>query len=57
MGVAVGHDDFLAEHHADDGGLDHEHKRHDASMGARADLPDSYSLARAIQAGQGDRAQ
>lgn len=54
MGVAVGHDDFLAEHHADDGGLDADHKRHDGSA-PRTDLPDNYALPRAIHQGQAGR--
>ncbi len=52
MGVAVGHDDFLAEHHADDGGLDDAHAKHDDAQGPRHNLPDNYALARGIQAGQ-----
>lgn len=52
MGVAVGHDDFLAEHHADDGGLDEAHAKHDDAAGPRHNLPDNYALARGIVAGE-----
>jgi len=52
LGVAVGHDDFLAEHHADDGGLDRGHKKHEDGTAPRKNLPDNYALGRGIVEGQ-----
>ena len=52
MGVAVGREDFLAEHHADDGGLDKSGKKHQDGAAPRRDMPDNYALARGILDGQ-----
>jgi hypothetical protein len=52
LGVAVGRDDFLAEHHADDGGLDASGRHHDDGAAPRQDMHDNYALPRAIAAGQ-----
>jgi pyrrolidone-carboxylate peptidase len=51
MGVAVGSVDFLAEHHADNGGLD-DNLRHNGDFLPRVNLPTNYSLARGIVQGQ-----
>lgn len=52
MGVAVGREDFLAEHHADDGGLDKSGKKHQDGAAPRHEMPDNYALARGILDGQ-----
>ena len=53
MGVNPGGTTYLAEHHADDGGIRNEAGRqvHDGSEGARLNLSDNYSLPRAIFGG------
>lgn len=52
MGVHGGAD-FIAEHHADDGGIDVRNGRqvHDDMQGPRTNLPDNFALPRAIQRG------
>ncbi len=57
MGVNPGGSTFLAEHHADDGGLRNEGGRqiHDDASTPRNNLGDNYSLPRAINGGGAPR--
>ena len=57
MGVNPGGSTYLAEHHADDGGIRNDNGRqvHDESEGARLNLGDNYSLPRAIFGGGAPR--
>ncbi|MHB8875783.1 MAG: hypothetical protein ACYC8T_19015 [Myxococcaceae bacterium] len=57
MGVNPGGSTYLAEHHADDGGLRSDDGRqvHDDSRAGAFNLPDNYSLPRAIHGGGAPR--